>query len=324
MDVLVLGGTMFLGRHVVEAARAAGDRVTIFTRGKTNPGAHPDDVERLRGDRDGDLTALEGRRWDAVIDTSGYVPRVVRASAELLRDACDHYTFVSTISVYPEDGMFDADETSRVLELDDPNEERVTGETYGPLKVACERAVQEVYGARASIVRPGLIVGPFDPTERFTYWPRRVAEGGEVLAPADPRRHAQVIDARDLAEWMLRAARAKTSGVFNAVCDPFTLGELLATCETVAGAGARFTWVDDDFLLENDVGPWMELPLWIPDGDMVSPNERVKAAGMTFRPLATVVRDTLEWDRARPPGPRGQAGLAREKEQHVLDLWRKR
>lgn len=318
MDVLILGGTSFLGRHLVEAARAGGDRVTTFTRGKTNPDLFAGEVEQLRGDRDGDLGTLEGKRFDAVIDTSGYVPRVVRAGAEILKGS-GHYTFISTISVYPEETMLDADEDSDVLELTEETE-AVTAESYGPLKVACERAVQEIFGDRALISRPGLIVGPYDPTDRFTYWPERVAAGGKVLAPGDPSQLVQLIDARDLAEWIVRAAHAGTAGVFNAVTEPFPMGELLAVCDAVARAGATFEWVPAEFLLEHDVGPWMELPLWLPEGDMLTSNGRAMKAGMTFRPLEITVSETLAWAKTRPDGPR-RAGLDQTKEAAVLAAW---
>ena len=189
MNLLILGGTVFLGRHLVEAALARGHAVTLFNRGQHNPDLFPE-VERLRGDRDGDLQALEGRRWDAVVDTCGYVPRVVRASAEMLAPNVDHYTFISSISVYADTSKPGIDEQAPVGTLDDPTTEEVTGESYGPLKALCEQAAEAAMPGRVLNIRPGLIVGPHDPTDRFTYWVRRVAEGGEVLAPGNP--HAPV------------------------------------------------------------------------------------------------------------------------------------
>src|SRR5919204_586040 len=241
MKLLVLGGTLFLGRAVVESALAGGHDVTIFTRGQTAPELFPE-AERLQGDRDGDLGALEGRSWDAVVDTSAYVPRVVRQSAELLRDNVEHYTFVSTVSVYgPQPGR--VTEETPVRRPEDPETEDVQNR-YGELKTLSEDVVNEVFGERAAIVRPGLIVGPHDPTNRFTYWVTRVAKGGEVLAPGRPDRPIQFVDARDVAEWMLRMADEQRGGVFNATGPepPVTMGELLETCEQVSGSGARLVW----------------------------------------------------------------------------------
>ncbi len=208
MKLLVLGGTVFLGRHLVEAATARGHSVTLFNRGQHNPELYPE-VEKLRGDRDSDLSALQGRRWDAVIDTCGYLPRAVRASAELLADAVDHYTFISSISVYADFHTPAMDESAPVGTLADETVEEVTGETYGPLKALCEQAAERALPGRVLNIRPGLIVGPHDPTDRFTYWPVRVARGGEVLAPGRPHVPVQVIDGRDLAEWTVRMVEAR-------------------------------------------------------------------------------------------------------------------
>src|SRR3954467_4501151 len=242
MRLLILGGTQFLGRHVAEEALRHGHELTLFNRGRTDPDAFPE-AERVTGDRDGGLQALEGRDFDAVIDTSGYVPRVVRASAELLRDHTNVYVFVSTISVY---GGFcePIDEESAVGTLTDDTVEEVTGDTYGPLKALCEQAVQEVYGDRACIVRPGLIVGPRDPTDRFAYWVRRVADGGEVLAPGRPERVTQVIDVRDLAWFLLELAEGLQGGVYNATGEPVPMGTVLDGCRQTSGADAELTWVD--------------------------------------------------------------------------------
>jgi 2'-hydroxyisoflavone reductase len=301
MKLLVLGGTKFLGRHVVETALARGDEVTLFNRGRLNRGLFPE-VEKLRGDRDGGLDALRGRRWDAVVDTSGYVPRVVRASAELLADAVEFYAFVSSVSVYA-DFSRRTDEGSPLASLEDETVEEVTGETYGALKAMCERAVEEAMPGRVLKVRAGLIVGPYDPTGRFTYWVERVARGGEVLAPALPTRQVQFIDARDLSQWMLRMAETRHVGVFNAggPADGLTMGRLLEECLNVSRSDARITWVGEQFLLENGVEPWGDLPLWLPESDekhrhfLDVPYDKAVAAGLTFRPLAETVRDTLAW-----------------------------
>jgi 2'-hydroxyisoflavone reductase len=332
MRLLVLGGTVFLGRAVVEAALARGHEVTTFTRGQTNRGLF-EAVEELHGDRDGDLTALEGRDWDAVIDTSGYVPRVVRASAQLLEPRVPHYQFVSSISVYA-DFASGPTENSPVAHLDDPQSEDVQ-QHYGALKVLCEQTVADLYGAdRTLVVRPGLLVGPHDPTDRFTYWVERVARGGEVLAPGRPDRRVQLIDVRDLAEWMVGLAESRRTGTFNATgpVPPVTMGELLETCHDVSGSDATLVWVDDDFLLERGVGQWQELPLWLAEpawaGMLAADVSRAVAAGLTFRPLEDTVRATLEWARSdslRPEKPGvqvPQAGMEPEREAELLAAWR--
>src|SRR5215210_2686868 len=239
MDVLIIGGTGFLGRHLVEAALGDGHRPTLFNRGLSEPGLFPE-VEKIEGDRDGDLSALRGRSWDAVIDTCGYVPRVVRASAGLLADAVDHYTYISSISVYSNAIALGADEEAPVRELPDRRVEEVTGETYGGLKALCERAAEEMMPGRVLNVRPGLISGPHDPTDRFTYWPRRIAAGGEVLAPDSPERRVQFIDVRDLAAWILKMSVEQRIGTYNATGPDYelTMGQLLEECESVGGSGA--------------------------------------------------------------------------------------
>jgi 2'-hydroxyisoflavone reductase len=329
MKLLILGGTVFLGRHLVEAAQARGHEVTLFNRGRHNPDLFPD-VEELRGDRDGDLAALKGRTWDATIDTCGYVPRVVKMSAELLTNAVKHYTFISSLSVYADCSVVGIDETAPVGTLQDETVEEVNGETYGPLKALCEQAAEHAMPGRVLNVRPGLIVGPYDPTDRFTYWVHRIAPGGEVLAPGSGKYLVQFIDARDLAEWNVRMMEANRTGVFNAtgLDSPLTMEELLNECKTVSGSDARFTWVDEQFLLDAKVQPWMELPLWIPESDPNSAGfsafdcRKAIAAGLTFRPLADTIRDTLAWDRTRPADVERRAGLKREREVELLELWR--
>ena len=340
MKLLILGGTVFLGRHLVAAALARGDEVTLFNRGQHNPELFPE-VEKLRGDRDGDLDALRGRRWDAVIDTCGYVPRVVRASAELLADAVAHYTFISSISVYADNSRPGMDESTPVGTLEDESIETVDGETYGPLKALCERAAEAAMPGRVLSIRAGLIVGPHDPTDRFTYWPYRVAQGGDVLAPGRPERPVQFVDGRDLADGNLRMAASRRAGVYNATGpdDELTMGRLLEECKAVSGSDARFVWVDEAFLLEREVGPWMELPLWIPEtqtemaGFMRVSCKRAIADGLTFRPLSETIQATLDWNAARPelrlaerdygvPLPR--AGMKPERERELLEAWRTR
>jgi 2'-hydroxyisoflavone reductase len=268
MKLLILGGTRFLGRHTVDAALARGHEVTVFNRGRTSAGL-PGEVEALVGDRDGDLGALRGRAWDAVIDTSGYVPRVVREGAELLAGAAGYYMFVSSVSVYsgyPAPGL---DESGAVATLEDETVEEVNGTTYGALKALCEREVERLFPGRAAHARAGLIVGPRDEIGRFTYWVRRAAAGGDVLAPGRPERKVQLIDARDMADWMVLAAERGTPGVFN-ITGPdrvLTMGEVLDECRRVSGSDARFVWADDAFLKEHEVGPWVEMPLYLPEDD---------------------------------------------------------
>jgi nucleoside-diphosphate-sugar epimerase len=319
MRILILGGTQFLGRHTVEAALARGHEVVVFNRGQTRPELFPD-VEKLRGDRDGDLSALEGQAFDAVVDTSGYVPRVVGRTLDALGDV-RHYTFVSSISVYA-DLSAPVTEDAPVAEIEEPTEE--VAEAYGALKADCEDVVRARF-PDAFIPRPGLIVGPWDPTGRFTYWPQRLAAGGRVLAPAPPDADAQVIDARDLAGWIVRAAEDGIGGTYNAVDRPMTRRTLVETCRDVAGADAEIVWVDRGFLVEHEVGEWMELPLWLSSPEYagmlsIDPSAAF-AAGLETRPFEETVRDTLEWVRSGEAPIEAPAGLDPAKETALLDRW---
>jgi 2'-hydroxyisoflavone reductase len=321
MRILVLGGTQFLGRHAVDAALARGHQVTLFNRGQTRPELFPE-VEKLRGDRDGDLTALAGRDFDAVVDTSGYVPRLVAETLDALGDV-GHYSFVSSISVYS-DLSTPPTESSPLAELKEPTEE--WREAYGELKVLCENIVRErVPGA--FIPRPGLIVGPWDPTGRFTYWPARFAAGGRVLAPLPPGADTQVIDARDLAEWIVRAPEERLGGTYNAIGRVTNRERVIDTCRSVAGTDAELVWIEPDFLNEQGVEEWMELPLWLYDAKYrgmlsvdVSP---AFEAGLRTRPLEETVRDTLAWAQSSDAPSEFPAGLDPEKEQAVLDAWQR-
>ena len=327
MRMLILGGTQFLGRHLVDPALARSHTVTTFTRGKHDD-VLPPAVERLTGDRTGDMSALAGQSWDAVIDTSGYVPRVVGASARLLAEQASFYVFVSSISVYKDwPGVSALDESFAVGAMEDPSVEEVNGETYGPLKALCEREVVAAFTGRCAIVRPGLIVGPYDPTNRFTYWPDRVARGGEVLAPGRPESLTQIIDARDLADWLVTLAERHATGIFNASGPdhPLTMVSALETMRGVSQSDARFTWVTDDFLERNEVGAWMEMPLWIPEKEGPGVGNvncgRALAAGLTFRPLEDTVRDTLTWRKTLPADAEWPAGLKPKREKELLALW---
>lgn len=328
MEVLIFGGTRFLGRYLVEAALGRGHRVTLFNRGRTNPGLFRG-VEELRGDRDGDLSALGGRRWDAVIDTCGYLPSSVRASAGLLADATEHYTFVSSISVYEDFGAPGFDEGAALRTPPDPEPEEPDMGLYGELKVGCERAAEAAMPGRVLVVRPGMIAGPHDYTGRFTYWCRRVAEGGEVLAPGDPERPVQLVDVRDLAAWMVRMAEERRTGAYNATGPerPLTMRGMLEGIRDATGSDARFVWVPEGFLLDAGVEPWTEMPFWVPkelESILAVDVGRAVGAGLYFRPLEETIRDTLGWDAGRDGHEEIGAGISRERERGLLRAWRDR
>lgn len=334
MKLLVLGGTVFLGRHLVESALARGHEVTLFTRGIHNPDVFPQ-VEKLQGNRDGDMEALKealkGRTWDAALDTSGYVPRLVKASAELLAPAVKLYMFISTISVYADFTRPNFDEDTKLGTLEDESVEEITGETYGPLKALCEKAVQEAFPGRALIIRPGLIVGPLDHTDRFTYWPRRIAQGGEVLAPGDGNDPVQVIDGRDLADWTICMVEQGKTGVYNATgpASTLTMKEMVDQCQDTTGSGADITWVSSDFLKGKGVQPWGDLPSWIPaEGPMAymqsASINRALENGLTFRPLPETIQDTLAYLAGRESGPELKAGIKRDREKELLEEWHSR
>lgn len=321
MKILLIGGPRFLGRAIIEAALARGHAVTTFNRGQTNPDSYPQ-AEKLHGDRDGALDALKGRAWDAVIDTSGYVPRVVRQSAELLRDAVGVYAFISSISVYTSLSAGIDEEAPRQT-LDDPMVETITGETYGGLKALCEDVVMAAYGPRALIIRPGMIVGAHDLTYRFPYWVNRIAQGGDVLYPGDP--HAiQLIDAVDQAHFALNLLEQGRTGVFNTTGPETALPfvDVLRTIQAVAGADVRLIGAPDSFLIEQGVAPWSDLPFWLPGESGWSQVDiaRARAAGLTFRPLADTVRDTLDWLRGHQPPQPFPSGISRERETELLRL----
>ena len=309
MRILILGGTVFLGRAIVEAAVAAGHELTLFNRGRTNPELFPE-VEKLRGDRDGDLDALRGRSWDAVVDVAGYLPRVVRQSVEAVE--APYYLFVSTRSVYADPS--DSPDEDAPLHGDVDSEEIM--EHYGALKAMCERVAAERHGA---IVPPGLIVGPHDPTGRFTYWPHRIARGGDVLAPGPAEEPVTLIDVRDLGEWIVRLCENATHGVFNAI-ERTTWGELLAACVRATGSDARFVWIPSEWLADQGVGEWMELPLWVSSDEMKGlhdvRNDRAVAAGLSFRRLEETARATLAQAELTD-----EAGLRPEREADLLEAW---
>ncbi len=329
MKLLVLGGTVFLGRHVVEAALAHGHDVTLFNRGQHNPELFPE-AEKLRGDRDGDMEALNGRAWDAVVDTCGYVPRLVRRSAQRLADVAGHYTFISSISVYADFSRPQRDENAPLGTLEDESVEEVTNQTYGPLKVLCEGEAQRAFPGRALIIRPGLIVGPHDPSDRFTYWPVRAARGGEALVPGIPEQRVECIDVRDLAEWNVQMIEAGKTGVYNATgpAEPLTMQGLLDACNLAGGAETRFTYVPAEFLKAHDTDPNRVNTWCIPEEEVAFRYifdidcSRAKADGLPCRPLLDTVRDTLNWHRQRPADTPLKVGLEAEREKELLEAWK--
>jgi nucleoside-diphosphate-sugar epimerase len=316
--LLLLGGPKFVGRAVIDVALARGHEVTLFNRGTTGAGLYPE-LDRVVGDRDGGLEGLRGREWDAVVDTSGYLPRVVGQSAGLLADAVGHYVFVSSISVYASFAEV-VDEGSELAELSAPGSEDISAD-YGALKALCEREVDTAFPGRSTAVRAGLIVGPHDPTGRFTYWPHRVARGGDVLVPGPAWRPVQLVDVRDLAAWIVTAAEERLSGPFNAT-GPATMGAVLDAARRASGSTARAVEVDDAFLTGQGVGEWMELPLWIdPSNDdwrhfMEVDATRATAAGLTFRPFDETVAGALA-EAALVEG----VGLTPERETELLTAW---
>ena len=331
MELLVLGGTSFAGRHVVEQALAAGHTVTTFNRGRTNPGLFPD-VRALRGDREsGDYAALDGAGpFEAVVDMCAYVPRAVREAIDALGPTSldGPYILISSVSAYAEpqaqvDGKGFTEESplAAMPEGVDPATEDVTGETYGPLKVLAEEEAKKHHPGGVMIIRPGLIVGPHDPTDRFTYWVRRMAEGGEVLAPEAPAvARTQVIDACDLARWIVSSAAAGRVGAFNAVAESVPLADVLAA----APGDADVVWVPWEFLEKHNVQPWSDLPAWVPApmaALLLADGSKAAGAGLETRPIEAVVADLAAWDRDRPQEPL-RAGLTREREAELLRTFR--
>jgi 2'-hydroxyisoflavone reductase len=323
MRLLVLGGTVFVGRHIVETAVARGHVVTLFNRGRHGADLFPT-LEKLRGDRDGDLSALEGGQWDAVIDTCGNLPRVVRGSAERLAPTTGHYTFVSTVAVYrdfPWRGGLDESAATAMLPADAPE---VLNETMlGALKAECERVVERAFAGRALVIRPGFIVGPHDPTGRFTYWPLRIAQGGEVLAPGNPDGPAQIIDVRDLAAWIVMSVERKLTGTFNVTGREYvlTMSELLDLCRRECGPCA-FTWLDDEFLVAHGVVR-RDFPLWAPNsvGAATIDTTKARGEGLWCQDVRATVHDTVVWATGSGAGPRPRHWLSTERERDLLDAW---
>ena len=327
MKILFLGGTGFLGPHTVRAALAAGHDVTLFNRGKSNADLFEDEerVTKLVGDRNDDLTALEEGTWDVAIDVHAHIPRWVRTAAEALQGKVEQFVFVSSCSVYTGgEGHLSEDAETAVLPDGTP-EEPYSNAKFGALKALCEQAALEAFPGRSTVVRPGLIVGPGDYSDRFTYWPVRVQRGGEVMAPGNPEFEVQFVDVRDLGAFLVKLVEDGHVGIYNSVGyeTPLSFEAMLHGCHAVTGGNATFTWVPDDFLLEQGAGPWMEVPLWIPPAYSPSlyANAKAVSVGHSFRPLAETVRDTLDYADGRPDDYQWRAGMAAEKEAEILAAW---
>ncbi|MEL0035213.1 MAG: NAD-dependent epimerase/dehydratase family protein [Gammaproteobacteria bacterium] len=336
LKILMLGGTGFLGPHTVQYAIDRGHEVTLFNRGRSKENLFPE-LEKLIGNRDPEvdagLSALKGRKWDCVIDTSSYVPRIAGASAQLLKGQCEQYLMISTISVYSQFSQLNMDESAAVGTLDDPTVETVDGATYGPLKAYSEQAVTEQFGAGATILRPGLIVGPRDRTDRYSYWPVRASRGGDMLCPGNGSDLVQYIDVRDLAEFIVHCLEQKTTGIFNTISDSKTetVKDMVDTCIEVSGADTNAVWADTDFLTEQGVRPWADMPVWVPNaGEMAGLSQidvsRAFAAGMKIRDRKETALDTLNWFKTLPEERQKtlRAGIKSEREQEVLAEWFKR
>lgn len=334
MKILILGGTGFTGPFQVGYALDRGHSVTVFNRGETAHGELPKEVEQLIGDRDGQLDALKGRKWDAVIDNPTTLPVWVRDVAQVLQGNVDRYVFISTISVYSDYSQPGMDESGRLkqYEGDDamketPESLRANQRLYGPLKVLCEQEVEKWFPGKALIIRPGLIVGPGDETDRFTYWPVRVARGGEVLAPGEPSDPVQFIDARDLAEWTIRMMEQGATGTYNATGPgtTLTIKQMLDDIKQATKSDAQFTWAKSDFLLEQKVFAWSQMPVWMPGqsemaGFSTINNQRALCTGLTFRSVADTTQATLEWFRKQPLERQAnlRAGITTKREAEVL------
>lgn len=338
LKILILGGTGFLGPAFVTAAQARGHSVTLFNRGKTRPQLFPD-VEKLHGDRDpkkGEgLKALEGRKWDVVLDNSGYYPRMVQASAELLAPNVQHYVYISSISAYAKNDTPNEDESGATATIPDPTVETMgkNYENFGALKRLCEEAAEKALPGRVANIRPGYIVGPDDPTDRFTYWPVRFDQGGEMLAPGSPEDPLQIIDVRDLAEWLVLVMENKLTGIYNATGpeQPWTMGGLFAACKEATGKDTKLTWVPSEFLVKNgEDGEIGDIPIWAPPigktkGFHVRSVTKAMKAGLRFRPNNLTVKDTLAYFQSLPEERRKKlrAGLSPEREKELLALWTK-
>jgi 2'-hydroxyisoflavone reductase len=340
MKILVLGGSRFLGRTFVEEAQRQNHEVTIFNRGNQNDGFQ--DVDILTGDRFGDLNELKNRYWDAVLDTSGFIPSSVLMSTDLLKDRVKHYTFISSISVYQNWVQENFDENYPVYEMSLEEANKLSKnsngyEYYGQFKALCEEIAEKNMPGRVLNVRAGQLIGPNDYTDRIPYWIHRIAAGGKVLAPGNPNRPVQMIDNQDLAQWILSMMASQSAGTFNATGPDYTLtkGEFLETCRKVTGSNAEIVWCDEKFLLDQGVAPWTEMPLWVPEEFPLEPElkepwkgafsvniEKAIASGLTFRPLEESLTEIYEWEKQRNlASDEWKSGLSRDREKELLQLW---
>ena len=342
MKILIIGGTKFLGRHLIAAAQARNHEITLFHRGKhTAEGIEK--VQEIYGDRNTDLDKLDGGNWDAVIDTCGYLPQTVQASAESLKNSARQYVFVSSISAYADFTCADYDESAPLATLSDEQKAKadkidakgeitavVLEDMYGALKALCECEAQKVFGDKTLIVRPGLIIGSFDTTDRFTYWVMRTANGGEVFTPGEPNRFVQFIDARDLAEWIVKMIGDGQNGIYNATGKPFetTMEKMLEEMKIVSRSDATFTWADEDFLERENVQAWSEMPFYMPEsvkeaqGFLSANIDKALEKGLSFRPLSDTITDTLIWRKTK--SDEMKAGITAERESELLGKWRER
>lgn len=336
MKILIIGGTKFSGRHLVKSALANNHEVTIFHRGN-HPSGNLGDVEEILGDRNFDLEKLENRSWDVCVDMCGYLPQWVESSGEVLKDSVKKYVFISSVSAYDESAESNFDETAKLKKLTPEQEERFAkidpngdfnaadlGDMYGALKVLCEEETVKAFPNHHLIIRPGLIVGEYDFTDRFTYWVMRVANGGEVFAPNNADVPVQFIDAKDLAKWIIHLIETDETGIYNAVNKPFdvSFGSLLETIKDVSESDAEFTWVSEEFMNENDVAPWSDMPLYLPESLAFMRTANVNKAlskGLEIRDLKDTVFDTLNW--RKTIDEELKAGISSEREKELLEKW---
>jgi len=323
MRILLIGGTVFVGRHLAAELIKQGHELTLFNRGKTRRGLFPG-VREVYGDRDGGLDVFEGEEFDWVVDTCGYVPRVVGASAQFFKDRAQHYLFVSTVSVYPSTDQAGIDENGAVAVIEDPETEVVDGRTYGALKALCEEQVLEAFGDRALIPRPGIVMGPEDPTDRFTRWVSRIAEGGDFLAPEDRNQPVELIDARDLGAWMALQIGDGNCGIFNTAgaMGSLTMASMIEGCVNGTGGAGTPRWVSSEALQAADINGPSELPFWLPDpsawGLFQVTSAKAADCGMRYRPFEETVTDTLAWAQTRSADHKWTVGITAEKEAEVL------
>ena len=334
LRILILGGTGFTGPYQVRYALSRGHKVTTFNRGKTHPGESPSEVEQLIGDRNGQLDALKGRKWDVAIDNPTTLPAWVRGAAEILKGNVERYVFTSTISVYA-DTSKGVDETAPLAKYEgaDPYKETLEAmkasgyKTYGPLKALSEKEAEKWFPGKTLIIRPGLIVGPRDETDRFTYWPVRIDRGGGVLAPGTPSDPVQFIDARDLAEWTIQMAENRETGIYNATgpAEPLGIGEMLDGIKGALNSNTKFTWIPAGFLKQQKIEAWSDMPVWAGDelGLARTNISHALATGLTFHPLTETARDTLAWFKSQPQDRKSKmrAGITPEREAEVLTAW---